>query len=155
MDGIVSVRVLEADGRLEWWDVFCGTDGEASTVEVVSPSPGRQRFHGEGADLFDALRALRLELEERGAFLLCAGAARNAHQSGALASFHDGAVVYLLEAGWRPKRQAWIFDPAEPEDAGTVAEQVEFFERWVRGRQTRGPFSNVLDWLYDLWHKVK
>lgn len=86
-----------------------------------------------GADLFDALAMLRQEIEKSGGRLLCAGARPEVRPSGMSRSMGGGRKAYVIRIG-EPSRKADIdiFDYADPEAVGSVAEQAAFYEKWVK-----------------------
>jgi len=85
-----------------------------------------------GDDLFDAFIKLRLELEKQGLRLLCAGCRPDVWPSGMSRDMSGGRKAYVARPG-APSRRADlvdIFDYAEPEKVGSVAEQKAFHEKW-------------------------
>ncbi len=112
------------------------------SIEVTEAPPWRLLFSGldlknrefSGDDLFDALIALRTELEGTGAQLLCAGARLDVFPSGMSRSMGGGRKAYAT----RPGAPALvtdlvdIFDYAGPEIVGSVAQQEAFHQEWVR-----------------------
>lgn len=86
-----------------------------------------------GADLFEAMTALRLELEKRGMRLLCAGARPEVYPSGMSRGMGGGRKAYVTRMGQSALMTDLIdiFDGAEPEDVGSVNDQKEFRKLWV------------------------
>ncbi len=154
-DRTVTLDVLDGEGCRERWQFHCTRHEDRFCVKAQGPG-GAERT-GVGADWLDALRELRLVLEDEGLRPLCVGAMVNAHQSGMLAGSSEGAVVYLLsrKRSPTPGETAWIFDPAGPEVTGTVAEQEAFFARWAAGRHRYGPVRAVRGQVRELWHRLR
>lgn len=91
----------------------------------------------EGPDLFKALRALRRVLDTLDIQLGVNGARRDAWASGMQCDMGEGQVVYLLaerQAG-RPE-QVSTLAAASLSQVGTVEEQDQHHERWLRSRRT-------------------
>ena len=91
-----------------------------------------QEFSGD--DLFEALVALRLELEKTGARLLCDGARPDVFPSGMLRSMGSGRKAYITRIGASASGTDLvdIFEYAKPEAVGSVEQQKVFHERWVK-----------------------
>jgi len=87
----------------------------------------------EGTDLFDALLALRTDLEREGAMLLCKGAYENVWPSGMTRSMFGGRKAYSLELGVRPSKHDLvdIFGPAVADCVVTPEKQRHFWESWL------------------------
>jgi hypothetical protein len=111
-------------GRIAWsWE------GDHHRVVLDGPTG---RIEADGRDFFDALAAVRRQLEPHGWYIAVQGARRDTFPSGMLRD--TGARrVYVLEPGrpWRREHMVRTFDDADPADLGTVAEQEEFYERWL------------------------
>lgn len=92
-----------------------------------------------GEDFFEALIALRLKLEEAGMQLLCCGARRDVFPSGMSRSMSLGRMAYITRLGVPslPSDLVDIFDYAEPEVLGSVAQQAEFHEAWVNSLRSQ------------------
>jgi len=110
------------------------------TVEVANSVPGelivsglgfRKRvFHGQ--DLFDALIALRTELDDAGWRLLCSGARFDVFPSGMSRSMGGARKAYIMRLGAPATDLIDVFDEAEPKSVGTVKQQKEFHDKWIR-----------------------
>ena len=87
-----------------------------------------------GGDVFDALVAMRLQLEQDGYRLLCNAARKDAYPSRMSREMSGGRKVYLLKPGRQALREDLIdvFDPATYDEVGTVAEQRSNYEAWIR-----------------------
>ncbi len=114
-------------------ELYEDEDGEVFRLRLQG-APGLPReFEGTGESLFDALTALRRELEPQGFRLRCAGCAVDVYPSGMSRSMGDGRKAYRLTPG-KPgltKDLVDIFDVSEKDALATVAEQEAFFQRWV------------------------
>jgi hypothetical protein len=103
-------------------------------VRVSVARPGRPAVTGDGHDLLQALRTVRLALEDNGELLWVNGALRNVHASGMLRDGAAGRRAYLLppERGRERPPVVSVLDGAPPDaDVVTVAEQDAWFEGWV------------------------
>jgi hypothetical protein len=117
-----------------------GTIKECAIVPSSSP-PWRFAFSGielpvpefAGDDLFEALIALRSELEKIGAQLLCAGARPEVFPSGMSRSMGGGRKAYVTRLGSPALRTDLvdILEYAGPEAVGSVAQQKAFHEKWT------------------------
>lgn len=103
-------------------------------VEVSISSPQFGKLNERGDTLFDALINLRLLLEKRGWILLCNVARKDAFPSQMMLQMALGRKIYILKRGMPARREnvVDIFDQATPEQVGTVQEQKEFHESWIR-----------------------
>ncbi|MEU7023115.1 hypothetical protein ABZ990_20975 [Streptomyces sp. NPDC046203] len=123
-----QVIVLSADkSQQEVWDLQAG---EECRLDLVSPHGAR--WSAMGGDLFEALENVRLQIEPLGYLLLCNGARVDAHPSGMSRDMSGGRTLYLLEKKGVARKHVFIFDHADPTVVGTVAEQREFYEAWLR-----------------------
>ena len=86
-----------------------------------------------GSDLFEAQIALRLQLENIDARLLCAGARTDVFPSGMSRDMGGGRKAYITRIGAPSSRADLvdIFDFAEPKTIGSVEEQKAFHEKWA------------------------
>lgn len=110
-------------------------------LQVALVSPWKLVFSGVylakrefvGEDLFEALIALRQELEGIGAQLLCAGARYDVFPSGMSRSMGGGRKAYItrLHSPSRRTDLVDIFDYAESKSAGSIAQQRAFHDEWV------------------------
>jgi hypothetical protein len=87
-----------------------------------------------GDDVFDALVAMRLRLEQDGYRLLCNAARKDAYPSRMSREMSGGRKVYLFKPGRQALREDLIdvFDPATYDEVGTVVEQRSNYEAWIR-----------------------
>ena len=137
-----------------------GTDGSTNEAVVLAVGPGdtereclitwatvsphvRYRVtatvaddplvEAEAADLFDALRNVRSQLESRDVALCCAGARRDVWSSGMQRDMGQGLTAYILTFPRTTERPSVvkIFDRAPLEAIATVAEQEAFARAWM------------------------
>lgn len=114
-------------------------EGSTLYVEPAYSFPWKLRVFGEGLNgdefvgdsLFDALTALRLHFEAQGSRLICAGARRNVYPSGMARSMGSARKAYMMEIGYPATVLVDIFDRADPEEVGTVNEQLQFRQLWI------------------------
>ena len=108
-------------------------------VGLWDPVPARLTvsgvgFHGRvfvGGDMFEALIALRKELEKTGCLLLCVGGRVDAYASGMCREMGGAGKVYITQLGKHATKLFDIFGKAKPETCGTVEQQKEFHRKWV------------------------
>ena len=103
-------------------------------VEVIFSSALLGTFSVTAGDLFEALSLIRLKMEKHGYFMLCNGARKNAYPSRMSRQVGGGRKLYLFKNGIQARREDLvdIFEPAEYEQVGTVAEQRVAYEAWLR-----------------------
>jgi hypothetical protein len=124
----LRIKVLSPHGKIE--DIEIRHSSEPPWVMTFSGIGLRdQSFAGE--DLFDALMALRIRLEDMGYRLLCAGARRDVFPSGMARAMGGGRKAYVLILGEPAVVLVDIFAEVEAEQVGTVAEQQEHYQKWV------------------------
>lgn len=124
----MKLDLLRADGTLGF--LF---------VEPATSAPWSLRVSGEGLHdsifraetLFDALTELRRYFEARGGKLLCAGARQDVYPSGMARSMGSARRAYIMKFGQSAHTVVDIFDPANPEDVGTVDDQIRFRDGWA------------------------
>lgn len=114
-----------------------------ATVRFSVPPRGKARIEaqlddgfqaaGEGVDLFDALVALRRQLEEQGIDIATNGARRDVYPSAMLRQTSEGRWAYVLTQPPTGERQPTvdIFGPARWDQLATVDEQRRYFEEWA------------------------
>lgn len=100
-------------------------------LDVREPD-GRERCF-EDRDAFDALIAYRIQLDQVGERLLCAGARTDVWPSGMGRSMGGGLKAYVMRYGEQTGLGdlVHIFDEAPQDLVGSVRQQREFFERWA------------------------
>jgi hypothetical protein len=125
-----SIKVQQADGSI--------LDG---TIELIDGPPchlvfsakGIGPFLADGEDLFDALTALRLQLESCKCLLLCAGARTDVSPSGMSRGMSGGRKAYVTHIGKPALKNdvVDIFDYAGPDVVGTVDQQMAYHKKWT------------------------
>lgn len=119
------VRGVERHPALIHWRWL----GPQLTLRMVWAGP---ELHASGADAFEALTALRAQLEPSGWFVAVQGARRDTYPSGMARDMGGGFSVYVLQIG-RPVQdedRVATFDAADPTSLGTVAEQEQHWRLW-------------------------
>ncbi|MFH8614205.1 hypothetical protein ACH4E8_03890 [Streptomyces sp. NPDC017979] len=142
--------VLGSDGTRESW---CLRVDEGDEFGITLTSPGGAQWHAAGDDLFDALKGLRRQIEPLGYLLLCNGARVDVFPSNMLRASSGGWLVYVLEKGKAARKQVGVLDSADPAEVGTVAEQQEYYESWLRSPRRYGLLDRGRDALAELWHR--
>jgi len=89
-------------------------------------------------DFFEALCAVRLQLEEEGLLLFCYGASLNVYPSGMARSMASGKMAYRMQAGKHARKADLVDIFSEGPDVipATVARQREYFNDWVASDRT-------------------
>lgn len=128
------VLVLSGSGE-QRWALTTSRRGRDWLLTITSPD-GKSWAAG-GTDLFKALRALRRILDPLGIRLGVNGARRDAWASGMQCDMGEGRVVYLLVEGQagRPE-QVSTLGPTPLSHVGTVDDQDQQYEQWLRSRRT-------------------
>lgn len=88
-------------------------------------------------NFFDALIEIRKETEAMDIKLLCKGCSKNVYPSGMLLSMGPGRKAYTLTYGEQAKLSSLvdIFDSCSIEEYGSIDEQSESFEDWIKSLQ--------------------
>lgn len=115
---------------------------ESCEVDLVRGPPVELRVQGHhlgsmvftGDDVFEALVAMRLRLEQDGYFLLCNAARKDTYPSRMSREMSGGRKVYLFKPGRQALREDLVdvFEAATYDQVGTVAEQRSNYEYWIR-----------------------
>ena len=114
----------------------------ACCVELQIDGVGK--FSGKSHDYFEALIAIRRELEAKQIRLLCWGARKDVWASGMQRDMGAGMTAYqLLEDGTNNPDARSIFEYASPETVGTVDEQKANAEAWYQ--KARGKLRTQQD----------
>jgi hypothetical protein len=124
----VAVRGLPVEScGIEW-------KFEAGVVVMNACSASIGMVSIEADDVFAALVKLRLQLEDRDRLLLCNAARKDAYPSRMLREMGGGRKSYLLRQGQQASKRDLIdvFEPAAYEQVGTVEEQRQEYEKWLR-----------------------
>ncbi len=118
------------------------SDGEPCVVEAsIGPDPP---IRGEGSDLFDALAAVRRQLDTRSVLLQCNGSRRDVYPSQMQRQATSGRRAYVLNLPRSPARPPTvdIFDTAPPDSVlASVDEQRAWFDQWVQGAPNQGQLA--------------
>lgn len=136
--GVSSARVeaLMADGSSGTYQMDYARVENDWRLDVSGPVVGSIRVRD--TDVFACLVQLREMLEPAGVRLLCAGARRDVYPSGMSREMSGGVRAYRHVVGRHARHGdlVGIFDPAEPDDAATVAEQRRFHAEWAASLRT-------------------
>jgi hypothetical protein len=91
-----------------------------------------QSFIGEGTDYFEALVALRRQLEAQGTFIRVNGAGQNVWPSGMSRSMGGGIKAYRMTLGSQARMAdlVHIFECSTGIEPATIAEQERFRDQW-------------------------
>ena len=91
-----------------------------------------EKFTTTGFDAFDALKKLRVLLEESGSTILCNGSRIEAFPSPMSRSMGGGVLAYIHKFGEPASRSSLvnIFESATLDQLGTVAQQDDFHKKW-------------------------
>ena len=128
-DKIMNMGVVDIHSREEKAWTFTLAANYQSLV--VLDEAGQQVAKVRADDAYDCLTAVRKLLEAEGLIPMCQGARPSVHPSGMSAQMSSGMSAYEL----KPGRQASmddlvnVFDPAEADQVGTLAEQEAFFSQ--------------------------
>ncbi len=131
MSKLIDIKIYKENNiypvKLE---TFLGENGEATicfkfeNLEIVRSSD----------DFFNALQLIRLSLEKEHITILCNGSRKDVYPSGMARQMSNGKAAYIHILGQKQldkKNLVKIFDYADLEHIGTVAEQNSFFEKWL------------------------
>lgn len=124
-----TIHVQSPSGKLDTLSVEVP---DAAPWKLVVSGVGLQNRVFEGDDLFEALIALRLKLEETGYRVLCAGARVDVFPSGMSRNMGGARKAYITRLGEPATNLIDIFDEAKAELVGTVEGQKEFHNKWGR-----------------------
>ncbi len=88
----------------------------------------------KGENFFDALLALRKELEKRNIQILCNGAAENVYPSTMQLAMGDGRLAYKLYLGQQARMLDLvdIFEYDKSLDFVSVETQLKFYNKWIK-----------------------
>ncbi|WP_353399356.1 hypothetical protein [Hydrogenophaga sp. 5NK40-0174] len=129
----IKVVMKQLQGQANWSDARLDLFESAETYRIDMHWENQLLF-ANADDWFQALQAIREQLEPQSAFLCCQGARLNVYPSGMSRDMGGGRMAYVLvmEEHAQPARLVDIFDPADDSDFSTVAEQNAFFARWLK-----------------------
>lgn len=132
-DETIQVPLLGPDGTEALCSLEIYEEDEGFRLRLQGVPGQDQDLEGRDESLFDALSALRRELEPRGYRLRCSGTAVDVYPSGMARSMGDGRKAYRLTPG-KPgltKDLVDIFEVSESDAPATLAEQEAYFQRWI------------------------
>jgi hypothetical protein len=132
------VKVLLRDGTIKECII---TPSKAAPWNLAFSGVELEKLEFSGNDLFEALVALRAELEKIGAQLLCMGARIDVFPSGMSRDMSGGRKAYVTRMGAAGQMTDLvdILDFAAPELVGSVAQQSAFHEKWIESFGERKP----------------
>jgi hypothetical protein len=129
-----SVRLLSDAGKVA--EGTFSLDNDLEECQLAFNFPGGQ-FCVTASDYFEALCQIRNELETNGWRPICYGSSKDVYPSGMARDMGcRGLKAYRLQIG-EPAKLAdlvEIFDSAPDMEPASVAEQEQFFERWLRSQ---------------------
>jgi hypothetical protein len=122
-DGVASAGELKLRGESP-------DDEELVQLQLTIPSLD---VVAVAANYFEALKRLRLHLEERYLFIRCYGASRDVYPSPMMLNMGEGRLAYRLIMGKQAvmKDAVDIFDNGSDVIPCTVQEQEEFYQAWL------------------------
>lgn len=127
------IDLIAADGSLQGGEltIRVRATNDPDRVQLILDLPDRQ-FRAVAVDGFEALIALRLELEPLGLAPVCWGASLQVYPSDASRSVGIGDSAYRLTLGQfaRAADRVNIFDAGPGLVVATVAEQEDFSRAW-------------------------
>ncbi|HUO08228.1 MAG TPA: hypothetical protein VM008_08020 [Phycisphaerae bacterium] len=131
MNELHTIHVLLANGTSHTLQIEVAT---TPPWKLVVSGQGFDRKEFTGRDTFEALIALRREIEREGGRLLCNGARPDVRPSGMSRSMGGGRKAYILQLGRTTtlKSLVDIIGHAEKDQVGTVEEQMEFHQKWFQ-----------------------
>lgn len=130
----MKVALIRVDGTMGYLDVQPATSAPWS-LQVSGEGLCDEIFLGE--TLFDALTELRKRFEVGGGRILCAGARRDVYPSSMARSMGSARKAYIMKIGQSANTIVDIFDPAIPEDIGTIRDQSLFREEWAESLRAK------------------
>jgi hypothetical protein len=138
MDKAVRVELWHAQSAAKADALITSSwNGRDAALSLDAPDLGLA-LTAKGRDLFDALQQLRLQLEPLGWFPLCNGSRTDCYPSGMARDMGGASAVYELTIGKAGRFPlVGLFEPALPDEVGTVAEQDAYFKRWMDGPKSR------------------
>ncbi|MFD4910609.1 hypothetical protein [Kitasatospora purpeofusca] len=124
---------------------------EEPTFEIKLVSPNGAIWTAAGEDFFEALKSVRLQIEPLSYLLLCNGARVDAHPSGMLRDMTGGSALYILKMKRVPRERVFIFDRAEADAVGTVADQRDFYQAWLGAPKRWRLTDRARDAASEVW----
>jgi hypothetical protein len=130
----VSVLLPNGEQRSGEFLIWEEAPHDPDLVQVLLRFDDRQLTASSEEDLFDALSAIRKELEAEGIRLACYGCSRNVFPSPMIRSMGSGEQAYRLELG-KPASLGdlvSIFDTGPGLEPVTLDEQEEYYRAWLQ-----------------------
>jgi hypothetical protein len=131
MTEFISVNLFESNGSRRTANLEL-TTGDRNII-TFRDGEGDSKLY-EAVDLFEALRALRIDLAKEGIIIACNGSRKNVYPSGMGRSMSAGRMSYVMRIGHATevKDLVDIFDPASREEVSSVEEQSKFYSEWIK-----------------------
>ncbi|MFJ4797293.1 hypothetical protein [Kitasatospora purpeofusca] len=124
---------------------------EEPTFGIKLALPNGAIWTAAGDDLFEVLKSVRLQIEPLGYLLLCNGSRVDAHPSGMLRDMTGGSTLYILKMKRVPRERVFIFDRAEADTVGTVADQRDFYQAWLGAPKRWRLTDRARDAASEVW----
>ena len=130
----------------EVYTIPCFIEGNIRDVSVelfeddlcrLTFNDGKNKLFSEAENYWEALLELRKELESRNTKLFCQGCAKNVYPSRMILDMGDARKAYKLTLGHQAllKDLVFIFDPCDPDEYASIAEQETFYLAWIQGEK--------------------
>jgi hypothetical protein len=138
--GDIQVALVRGDERrpalIHWLEAY---DGPRPTYwfQLVWTGP---ELRAIGPDAFEALAAIREQLEPSAWFVAVQGSRLDTYPSGMARDMGGGFRVYIMRMGQNASFEDLVdtFAEADPSLLATVAAQEEYWRRWRRAVPRRG-----------------
>jgi hypothetical protein len=127
---IIDQNGVRIAAKLLIWEVDPQDDSKVKLLLTF----GDKELESTSDNFFDALSAIRQELERDDLLLFCYGASRNVYPSPMILNMGVGEMAYKLTLGRKPRQEdlVSIFDIGADVVPVKVSEQVQFYEEWMR-----------------------
>ena len=124
-----TVELLQASSAVRAELTYGEHNSESCWVRLAY---GSQSFLGEGSDYFDALVALRRQLEAQDTLIRVNGVSLNVWPSGMSRSMGGGIRAYRMTLGSQARTAdlVHIFECSTGIEPATIAEQERFRDEW-------------------------
>jgi hypothetical protein len=111
-------------------------ENDGDDCRLLLEHPGGA-INASALDYFEAMCQIRIQLEALGSLLVCYGSSRNVYPSGMCRDMGRGLKAYKLRLGHQGKMAdlVKILEVGPDVEPSTVADQREFFERWLKSLQ--------------------
>ena len=143
-DYAAAITLRKADGSSVAGEIRCWHDdplaSEPDQVRLCLEFEGRS-IQASAGDAFNALCALRHQLEAYQMRPCCYGASKNVYPSGMCLDMGQGYTAYKLYLGeyGRIANLVGIFDTGDDVDPATVEEQAMFYDEWLASSPKASP----------------